>query len=196
MISVLILIEFQCPTGSICQLSSGQCNCFVPNGNSSGYSGHTRGYRNRRDDDDYYADSGGTLVFFIIFIVICCCCGACRDRTPRQVSGEFVPIAVPINTANGNPPATAPVYDTYGSTGRSRRADNDQGFAWGPALGGFLLGEVLGGMNSGGDERRHHRHHRHHRGGGGGGFTISGDTGGGGGGFGGFGGGSTIRGSS
>ena len=114
------------------------------------------------------------------------------------MTGEYVPIAVPINSPGennlaGNPPPTAPNYQSTSSSfnpsvnwnnGRSRNT-SDQGFAWGPALGGFVLGEVLGSMGGGGRERRHH--HRHHSGGGG--FTFSGDSGGGRG-------GTTIRGDS
>lgn len=193
-----------CPNNSQCQLSYGQCNCFVPNNRSSHSNGGygTRGYNNHRyNNDDYYDEDGaGFLAFVIIVIILCWCCGCCKSGQPQDVTGEYVPIAVPINSNGnndgaGNPPPTAPNYQSTSSFnwnyGRSRNT-SDQGFAWGPALGGFVFGEVLGSMSSGGREGRHHHrhHHRHHSGGGG--FTIGGDTGGGGG----FGGGTTIRGDS
>jgi hypothetical protein len=110
-----------------------------------------------------------------------------------------VPVAVPVpgkacDHDDGNPPPTAPGYQSSvptptpnWNTGYGRSGDQG-GFAWGPALGGFLVGSMFGG--NGGGHHHHHRHgHRHgggwggnHHGGGGGGFTISGDSGGGGGG--------------
>mmetsp|Transcript_10869 Transcript_10869/g.13752 ORF Transcript_10869/g.13752 Transcript_10869/m.13752 type:complete len:258 (+) Transcript_10869:55-828(+) len=194
-----------CPTNSQCQLTSTSCNCYVP---SSSHSYH-RGHSSDDDDDDYYFDggAGGITLVVLIFILCCCCAGLCKSNPqsggPR---GEFVPIAVPLgnNTdSDGIPPATAPGYQAStpgffggsGSRGGSSGNNGGGGFAWGPALGGFILGEMLGRGEGRGNN--HHRHHHRHGGGGwgggGGGFTIPGDTGGGGGGRGG---GFTIPGAS
>ncbi len=195
-----------CPNYSQCQLSSTSCNCYVPphhSGSNSYDSGYHRGYNNYNDDDYYDSGVGGILVLMILICICCCCCaGLCNsDQRSNRPSGEFVPIAVPVNGQDpeGNPPATAPSYQAstpgWGGGGVRSSSGSGGGFSWAPALGGFIIGEMLG-RSEGGNRNHHHRHHRHGGGGwggGGGGFTIPGDTGGGGrGGGGGF----TIPGSS
>mmetsp|Transcript_21734 Transcript_21734/g.24741 ORF Transcript_21734/g.24741 Transcript_21734/m.24741 type:complete len:230 (+) Transcript_21734:41-730(+) len=163
-----------CPTNTYCKVSYSDCMCHVPDTNHrpSGYYGYST-----------EENTAGGVFTLIVFIFICCCFARfCTPQTAREPHGEFIPVAVPVGI-NGNPPPTAP---TYGSTDNRRTNNNGGGggFAWGPALGGFVLGEMLGR----GEGRRHHHHQNTGWGGwgrgGGGGFDIRGDSdGGGGGGF-------------
>lgn len=109
-----------------------------------------------------------------------------------DAGGEFIPVAVPTSEipygSINNPPPTAPLLPS-----RTRRNNNPRSSGsgsggggmggFGPALGGFVVGEMLGNA-LGRRDNNHHGHHGRHvrRGfGGGGGFDIRGDTGGGGG---------------
>ena len=140
-----------CPNDTICNLSPFECLCHVPDRR---YVPPTPDYNY---DFHYNGEGLGSLIFFILLCCCCmCCCSACGNS--EQESG-YIPVAVP---ATGD----APSYQKRSG-------------GWGPALGGFALGQMIG-------EGGGHHHHHHH----GGGHNISGDTGGG---FG-FGGGSDIRG--
>lgn len=187
-----------CPNNSQCQVSSTQCNCYV-NSSPSYNSGYHRGYDYNSYNYDTGAGVGGIITFLILICFCICCCRACASNSDNHDEG-YVPVASPVNCDHeGNPPATAPGYQGSVPTARSTSSGNNQGFAWGPALGGFVLGQMFGG----GGHHRHHRHHHHRHHGGGGGFIFGGDSGGGGNGFsfggdsgGGGGGGFTIRGDS
>ena len=159
-----------CPINSQCQLSSTQCNCYSNSRSNYYNSGYNRGYNYNSYNYDKGSSTAGSVTFLFFLICFCICCSCiCRKNQP-----EYVPIASPVTSENnGNPPATAPGYQPSVPTARS--TENNQGFAWGPALGGFILGEMLGGNRR---EGGHHHHHRHHNGGGGG--IFGGDTGGGG----------------
>jgi hypothetical protein len=106
-----------------------------------------------------------------------------------------MPIAIPVSASDvpygsihSNPPASAPLMS--GDRRQTRSFDDDRAYKRSdgpsgsttsgivPALGGFLVGEMLG--QALGARRDEHRHLRHHGGGnfGGGGFDIRGDTGG------------------
>jgi hypothetical protein len=175
-----------CPNNSQCQVSATQCNCYVNGYGNNSY--HSGGYNSNG------GDTVGGIITMLVLICFCfCCCSSCCLRSnirSQEVSGEYIPIAVPYNGDDGNPPPTAPDYQATAravpapSWGSSR---SDRGFAWGPALGGFIVGEMFGsrGRNNG-----NHRHHHHGERFGGGGFSIPGDSSGGG--DGGF----TIRGDS
>lgn len=119
-----------------------------------------------------------------------CCCTRCWSDTDNShvhyddVEGEFIPVAVPTSEipygSINNPPPTAPLLPSRRSSG----GGGGMGGGFAPALGGFVLGEMLGNA-LGRRDNNHHGHHGRHvrRGfGGGGGFDIRGDTGGGGGG--------------
>ena len=194
-----------CPTNSQCQLSSNQCNCYIvpSSGGSGSGTGGGRGFH--YDNKSYGSNTDniiGTILSMITIIglLLCCCCVCAlshqRQRYNEHLSGEYIPIAVPSYHSGNNPsqppppPPTAPDYqatttsdfDSNPNWGGGRRSRND-GFAWGPALGGFVLGEMMGRNSRDRSERRHHHHHQERWGSDfddGGGFTISGDNGDGG----------------
>ena len=200
-----------CPNSSTCNNSPFECLCHVPDTPYYNYSG--------RDES-----IGGFFALMVILCLCCCCCNACRsgDRHTYSTLGEegstFIPVAVPAGTDSGNggnPPPTAPTAsyhelpgDSHSRGGGGGGGSNTGTFGggWGPALGGFVLGEMLGRASGGGNYHRHNNHNwfggggghgrRGHRGGGGGGFNIRGDTGGGGHGHRGGHGGHNIRGDS
>jgi hypothetical protein len=154
-----------CPNDSYCNMSPFECLCHVPDRR---YVPPTPNY-----NYNYNGEGLGSLILFMVLLCCCCMCCSASSGMPEQESG-YIPVAVP---ATGDVPS-------YQS--RTVRPSSDSGpfGGWGPALGGFALGQAL----SGGGGHHHHHRHRHH----GGGHNISGDTGGG---FG-FGGGSDIRGDS
>jgi hypothetical protein len=188
-----------CPLNSICKLSPFQCLCHIPD---RGWDFFDYGNHSTQFEDD--AASGFFIFLVILLLCLCCCCGSCSSNSNRRHQilsdrEDSVPIAIPVSSSevpygsvhsNRPPPASAPPL--ISSDPRQTRSFDDRPYtrsngAGGagssgivPALGGFLVGEMLGqALGARREEHRHYRHNgRHFAAGGGGGFDIRGDTGG------------------
>lgn len=170
-----------CPLNSICKLSPFQCLCHIPDGRNYFDYGHST----------WFEDSFGAIIFFLILLCLCCCCcisGDCcssnsnRDRFLLN-QDDVMPIAVPVHSSDvpygsvhSNPPPTAPLsadpLETRRFGEKTFRSINSPSTGSGiaSALGGFVVGEMLG-QAIGAGRRDHHRHPRH-------GYDVLGDTGG------------------
>lgn len=153
-----------CPLNTQCNIQIFDCLCHVP----------ATPYYN-----EYYETAGGGFIFFLIIMCLCCCCccSGCGKHSEQYVDGDFIPVAVPTNEydyGSTHPPPTAPSFTETRSSAQpfvNRRGQGGNGL--GAALGGFVIGEMIGSAIGRG-ERHHHRNHRW----GGGGFNMRGDTGG------------------
>lgn len=154
-----------CPLNTQCNIQIFDCLCHVP----------ATPYYN-----EYYETAGGGFIFFLIIMCLCCCCccSGCGKHSEQHVDGDFIPVAVPTNEydyGSTNPPPTAPSFTETRSSAQpfvNRRGQGGNGL--GAALGGFVIGEMIGSAIGRGERHHHHRNHRW----GGGGFNMRGDTGG------------------